>query len=141
MKAIFPAFALLLTACNARLADPIGASADARNVPPHRGGTLRAATFADVRSLDPHVTLDGASGPVEQLIYATLIKFSRPGEGRDGGNFEPDLASDWRVSDDGLRVTFSLRRGAKFHDGSDVLATDVKRSMERALAPKTPNPG
>lgn len=141
MKAFLAGVALALVGCGGRVADPIGASADARDVPAHRGGTLRTATFADVRSLDPHVSLDGASGPVLQLLYATLIKFARPGQGKDGGNFAPDLASDWRVADDGRRVTFTLRRGAKFHDGSDVLAGDVKRGLERALAAKTPNPG
>lgn len=36
-----------------------------------------------------------------------------------------DLATEWEVSDDALKYTFSLREGVKFHDGSDFTAEDV----------------
>ncbi|RMF92504.1 MAG: ABC transporter substrate-binding protein, partial [Nitrospinota bacterium] len=46
----------------------------------------------------------------------------------------PWLAEHFAVSDDGRRWTFTLRKGAKFHDGSEVTAEAVRYSMERLLA-------
>jgi peptide/nickel transport system substrate-binding protein len=41
------------------------------------------------------------------------------------------LAESWSVSDDGMEYDFTLRAGAKFHDGTPVTAQDVKFSFER----------
>jgi ABC-type transport system substrate-binding protein len=56
------------------------------------------------------------------------------------GAVVPDLAREVTTSADGKTVTFVLRDGARFHDGGPVLAADVKRSIERALHPRTPCP-
>jgi len=52
----------------------------------------------------------------------------------------PDLAEKWTVSNDGRIYTFSLRRGAKFHDGRAITASDVKFSIERAADPRLASP-
>ena len=39
--------------------------------------------------------------------------------------YVPDLATDWKVSDDALTYTFTLREGVKFSDGSNLTADDV----------------
>src|SRR2546430_3665407 len=49
---------------------------------------------------------------------------------------EPWLAESHTVSPDGLRYTFKLRKGARFHDGAEVTAEDVRYSIERILALK-----
>ena len=46
------------------------------------------------------------------------------------------LAERWEVSPDGKTLTFQLRAGAKFHDGSPVSAEDVRWSIERSLSVK-----
>ncbi len=46
----------------------------------------------------------------------------------------PELAESWKTATDGMSVTFTLRKGAKFHDGTPVTANDVKWSFDRALA-------
>jgi len=58
-----------------------------------------------------------------ELVYDALvyIDFS--------GNYHPELAESWTVSDDGLTYTFTLRAGAMFSDGTPVTADDVVFSL------------
>ena len=53
---------------------------------------------------------------------------------------EPDLAASWKVSDDGLTYTFTLRDNAVFHNGRRVTAEDFKYSIERAADPSNASP-
>ena len=46
------------------------------------------------------------------------------------------LAESWEWNDDNTAITFNLRRGVKFHDGSDFDAADVKHSLENAANPE-----
>jgi peptide/nickel transport system substrate-binding protein len=46
-----------------------------------------------------------------------------------------ELAEDWSVSDDNLTWTFNLRKGVKWHDGTDFTADDVAFSLEVCLDP------
>ena len=101
---------------------------------PVRGGTLRFATFTDVRSLDPAVAFDTESLPWLNLMFAGLVDYD------EKGNVVPDLAERWEALEDGKAYRFFLRRGLTFHDGTPLEAADIKRSIERALAPTTPNP-
>ncbi|MBK8256885.1 MAG: ABC transporter permease subunit [Polyangiaceae bacterium] len=116
-----------------QIAGPIGIESE--SAAPVRGGTLRLATFVNVRTLDPALTYDEASRPIENLIYARLLTWN------DRGEIAPDLAEKYNNSSDGLVYTFALRPGLKFHDGANVTSADVVRSIERTLRPKTPSPG
>lgn len=114
--------------CSNRIAPPIGSLRDS---PPERGGRITVASFVGVRSIDPAVGFDEGSDPIQRLLFARLIHLSA------NGQFEGELAESFDVSPDGMHLTFRLRAGARFHDGSEVTAGDVKRSLERALHPKT----
>src|SRR5437773_10809609 len=47
-----------------------------------------------------------------------------------------DVAEDkWTVSKDGLTYTFTIRKGIKFHDGSDLTARDVKATYDKIIFP------
>jgi len=46
------------------------------------------------------------------------------------GNFHPRLATDWKVADDGSSVTFTLRKGVLFHDGTEFNAQAVKWNFD-----------
>jgi ABC-type transport system substrate-binding protein len=133
-RSLLVAALVLLGGCDAALPGPIGSAGDPA-APPRRGGWLRLASYTNVRTLDPAVAFDEIANAIEHFLFAKLLDFSPDGEG-----FVPDLAERWHVSDDGLRITFHLRRGARFHDGDEVQSRDIKRSLERALHPDTPCP-
>lgn len=118
--------------CSDRLAAPFPAAHD-EDAPPQRGGTVHLASIGDVRTLDA-VNSDLLSGRIVQLMFAGLVETDAT------SNIVPDLATHWERSPDGLMYTFFLRENVHFHDGEELTAHDVKRSVERALHPTTPNP-
>jgi len=93
------------------------------------GGTLTMGRSGDADSLDPHRTLAAISSQTFGFIYDTLV--TRNLEGR----FDPGLAQTWEISSDGLIYTFHLRRGVKFHDGTDFDARAVKFTFDRVTNP------
>ncbi len=92
------------------------------------------ASFGDIRSLDPANIADGLVAALHQLLFAGLVDFDARGA------VVPRLAERFETSPDGLTFRFFLRHGVRFHDGEELLASDVKRSIERALHPSAPNP-
>jgi len=70
--------------------------------------------------LDPAIITDGISGRVINQIFEGLVKYDR-----DTINVIPGLAEKWTMSDDGKVWTFTLRKGVKFHDGTDFDAQAV----------------
>ena len=53
---------------------------------------------------------------------------------RSDGEYQPGLADDWSISDDGLTVTLTLASGAVFHDGVPLSAKIVKTLLDSARA-------
>jgi len=64
------------------------------------------------------------------LLYDRLVTFD------PDLNIKPQLAESWQVSPDQKTITFRLRRGVKFHDGTPLNAQAVKFNIERMLDPK-----
>jgi ABC-type transport system substrate-binding protein len=126
------AVALLLAGCNGPLSPPIP-TAHADDETPRRGGVLQLASFGDIRGLDPAVAFDALSTSAMEAIYAGLVDFDAH------ANVVPDIADRYEVTDDGLTYRFFLREGVRFHDGVELVADDVKRSVERALHSSTPS--
>jgi len=62
------------------------------------------------------------------LLYAMHDAVAKP---MPGSHLAPALAESWSVSPDGRVSDFTLREGAKFHNGEPVTADDVKFSFER----------
>ena len=131
---VFPSVGFGVTVLSAGCEGIQGPIGERRDGPPERGGTLHLANYGDVRTLEPAVAFDAVSIPVLQLVFTPLVDYDR------AGRIVPLLAERLDVSSDGLRHTFQLREGALFHDGQELTADDVKRSIERALDPDTPCP-
>ena len=85
----------------------------------------------DPLTLDPAVSGEVTSHQYITQIFGGLVRLD------DNLEPAPDIAQEWKVSDDGRTYTFSLRRGVRFHDGREVKAEDFKYSWERASAPAT----
>lgn len=86
------------------------------------------------------VSRDLGNGPKDPYFTHTSLMVHEPlirlGDGLEP---MPGLAEKWSVSEDGLRWTFNLRRGVKFHDGTDFNAAAAIKNLERniAISPRT----
>jgi peptide/nickel transport system substrate-binding protein len=65
-----------------------------------------------------------------RLLHAFLISTNEKTE------FIPGVASQWSLSDDGLTWTFAIRKGVKFHDGSEVTPEDALWGLQHAIGPQ-----
>lgn len=93
--------------------------------------TLVMARAADTTGLDPHTQTAFASFRLLELIYEPLVTLDAD------LNIVPALAESWAFSDDATALTFNLRQGVTFHDGSAFTSEDVKASIERILNEET----
>lgn len=96
------------------------------------GGTLIFGRGADAISLDPIAVTDGESIKSTLNVYETLFIYNNDLE------LEPQLATDYKVSEDGLTWTFPLKQGVKFHDGTDFNADAVVFNFERWMDQDNP---
>jgi oligopeptide transport system substrate-binding protein len=88
----------------------------------------QAYIYTEQESLSPQA-YDPASGPGDRLVFSGLLRFA------PDLSLQPDLATGWTLSADGMTYTFFLRRDARFQDGRPVTARDVIYSWERAASP------
>ena len=79
-------------------------------------------------SLDPHKTVKAGTREVMFNVFEGLMKPTPEGD------LTPAIASDYKVSEDRLTYTFTLRDGVKFHNGDTVTAEDVVYSIQRCAA-------
>ena len=87
------------------------------------------ANESDYDTVDPHVAFDVGRVAVRLNIYDGLMRWQK-----NPAVLEPWVAESHTISADGLTYTFKMRKGVKFHDGSEVKASDVVYSLERILA-------
>jgi len=85
-------------------------------------------------TLDPAVQGDAGSAAITAQLFESLTTFDVDLQVR------PALAESWRFDDGGRRVTFHLRSGLTFSDGSPLRPSDVVRSWLRLIDPAHPSP-
>ncbi len=104
---------------------------------PVHGDMIVEATIGDATTLIPLLASDTASSAVTGLVFNGLVKYDQD------LHVVGDLAEGWDVSDDGLTITFRLRRNVRWHDGRPFTAADVLFTYQRLIDPavKTPYSG
>ncbi len=88
---------------------------------------LVIAVETSISSLDPQNLSDTLSISAVRAMYENLVMFD------DDMNVVGQLAESYEISDDSLTYTFHLRKGVKFHDGTDFNAAAVKANIDRIL--------
>jgi peptide/nickel transport system substrate-binding protein len=99
------------------------------------GSELRFCLHSDPKTFDPLVVDDDASETVRYLTGGVLVRLNRRSQ-----QLEPELASAWKVSTDGRSITFTLRRGVRFSDGTRFSADDVAFTMKSLMDPALHSP-
>src|SRR6202158_5009652 len=88
------------------------------------GKTITAVMHSDLRVLTPGFTPAYITRDHGYMVYDTLLAMD------ENFKVQPQMA-DWKVSDDKLTYTFTLRDGLKWHDGTPVTAEDCVASLKR----------
>src|SRR3954454_18584795 len=88
------------------------------------GKTVTAVMHSDLRVIDPGFTTAYITRDHGYMVYDTLLSVD------SSFKIQPQMA-DWKVSDDKLTYTFTLRDGLKWHDGTLVTAEDCVASLKR----------
>ena len=96
-----------------------------------RAAEISIGLGAEVTSIDPHFHNLSPNNNIAQHIFDTLVQQD------ERQRLKPGLAESWKVLEDGLTWEFKLRKGVKYHDGSDFTADDVAFTVQRA--PNVPN--
>ncbi len=97
-------------------------------VPAHEG-SLTESIVGTPRFINPLLATSDPDRDMTQLVYSGLMR------ARPDNTFTPDLAYEYRVSEDALTYTFHLRDSARFHDGTPVTAHDIVFTVETAQNP------
>jgi peptide/nickel transport system substrate-binding protein len=100
---------------------------------PHMGGELVFVVPSQPPTYDAHQ--EETFGVIHPMAphYSTLLRVD-PFE-KTGTKPVGDLAESWQISQDGRTYTFKLRKGVKFHDGSEMTSKDVKASFDKIIFP------
>ncbi|MGH2442466.1 MAG: ABC transporter substrate-binding protein, partial [Chloroflexota bacterium] len=103
-------------------------------VTPQRGGSYSIWLGGAPDCLDPQKTAAASSDTVAGYVFDPLLSIDTK------GHYVGDLATKYKVSNHGLRITFTLRRGVRFSNGDPFTSSAVKYTFNRALNPATKSP-
>ncbi|MBI2097371.1 MAG: hypothetical protein HYT46_00305 [Candidatus Vogelbacteria bacterium] len=101
---------------------------------PAAGGELKEGIIGAPRFINPLLASSNADRDLVALVYSGLV---RPGP---EGEFLPDLAERYIVSEDGKQYTFVLKPNLVWHDGEPVTSDDVIFTVNRAQDPNLKSP-
>ncbi|MGP0075550.1 MAG: ABC transporter substrate-binding protein [Bryobacteraceae bacterium] len=96
---------------------------------------LRFCLRADPKTFNPLLVEDESSSSVRYLTAGVLIRLNRYTQELEG-----ELATKWKVSENGRRIDFELRRGVRFSDGTPFTCEDVAYTMRQLMDPALHSP-
>jgi len=99
------------------------------------GGELHFCLHGEPKTFNPILVDDEASENIRYLTGGVLIRLNRQTQA-----LEPALASSWSVSQDRRTITFHLREGVYFSDGTPFSAADVAYTFRLLLDANTHSP-
>ena len=101
---------------------------------PHYGDAIVVGAIGEPRTLVPILASDSASGAICSMVFNGLVKYDKD------LNLIGDLAESWGVSENGLEVTFYLKRNVRWHDGQLFTADDVEFTYKMLVDPTVRTP-
>jgi peptide/nickel transport system substrate-binding protein len=94
------------------------------------GGELKFCLRMEPKTFDPLKVEDESSAAIRYLTGGVLVRVNRQTQ-----ELEPELAQSWKVSADGRQITFRLRSGISFSDGTPFSAGDVAYTIQQLMDP------
>jgi len=95
------------------------------------GGVLHFCLHGEPKTFNPILVDDEASENIRYLTGGVLIRLNRQTQA-----LEPGLATSWQLSKDGRKITFQLRKGLYFSDGTPFTSEDVAYTMKMLMDPQ-----
>src|SRR5512135_3765714 len=95
-----------------------------------QGGELRFCIKSDPKTFNPVLVSDDASEVVRYLTGGVLVRVNRQTQ-----QLEPELATSWKITDQGRTITFNLREKIYFSDGTPFSADDVAYTVKQLTDP------
>ena len=96
---------------------------------------LRFCLHSDPKTFNPLLAEEDSSETIRYLTGGVLMRLNRLTQ-----DLEPELATAWRVSDGGKTITFKLRGGLSFSDGTPFTADDVAYTIQQMMDPNLHSP-
>jgi ABC-type transport system substrate-binding protein len=101
--------------------------------PSFNGTTLKTCLPNEISTFNPTLSSEFLGGHILANAHSGLLSIDA------NGNLAPGVAKSWHLEADDTWV-FNLRKGAKFHNGREITAQDIKYTYEYLLHPKTDSP-
>ncbi|MDR1195345.1 MAG: peptide-binding protein [Endomicrobium sp.] len=130
---LIPFLFLFFAACSSGVTDKKHESPQYDGAPVY-GDAFITAIASDASFLNPILASDTPSGAVNAMLFNGLLKYD------ENLNIACDLAESFEVSQDGLVITFRLKRNVKWHDGKPFTAKDVKFTYDILVDTNTKTP-
>jgi peptide/nickel transport system substrate-binding protein len=98
-----------------------------------KGGSITIAQTSQPDYLDPALSYTVNGWEPQWLVYIPPVAYKHA-EGQEGTELIPGAAEELpKVSEDGKTVTFTMRKGLKFSDGTPLKASDFEHTIKRVL--------
>ena len=99
------------------------------------GGELRFCLRSEPKTFNPALVADESSETIRYLTGGVLIRINRLTQ-----ELEPELATSWKILEGGRKITFNLREGIAFSDGTPFLPEDVVYTFKMLMEPDLHSP-
>lgn len=94
------------------------------------GGELRFCLRTEPKTFNPMLVEDESSETIRYLTGGVLIRLNRFTQELEG-----DLATVWKISENGRRIDFDLRQNVQFSDGTPFACEDVAYTIRQLMDP------